>query len=178
MAVLRRFFQDPGTSYFLFGPRGTGKSTWLRESFPEAVVLDLLKPEQQRRYAARPERLRELVAGHPDSRLFVVDEVQKAPALLDVVHELIEARKDLRFVLTGSSARKLKRTGVDLLAGRALLKTMHPFLAAELGAAFDLETALTQGLLPLVWDSRRPRQVLRTYCAGWASFPTSQDCSR
>jgi len=87
----------------------------------------------------------------------VIDEIQKAPGLLDVVHELIETRRGRpRFVLTGSSARKLKRGGVDLLAGRALVRALHPFVAAELGPRFDFKRALTQGLVPLVWSSRRP----------------------
>ena len=163
MAKLARFLRDPETHYFLFGPRGTGKSTWLGMVHPEALVLDLLAPELERRYAARPERLRELVAGNPDAEIVVVDEVQKVPALLDVVHQLIEADSGQRFVLTGSSARKLKRAGVDLLAGRAVLRSMHPFLAAELGERFDLELALRQGLLPLVWDSDRPEETLQAY---------------
>lgn len=162
MATLGRFFQDPGSHYFLFGPRGTGKSTWLREAYPDALWIDLLAPEVHRLYAARPERLREVVAGGPE-RVVVIDEVQKAPELLDVVHDLIERRTGARFVLTGSSARKLKRQGVDLLAGRALLRTLHPFMAAELGERFDLDAALTRGLVPLVWDSARPAETLASY---------------
>jgi predicted AAA+ superfamily ATPase len=165
MARIARFLRDPETHYFLFGPRGTGKSTWLGMVHPQALVLDLLAPELERRYSARPERLRELVAGNPDAEIVVVDEVQKVPALLDVVHQLIEADSGRRFVLTGSSARKLKRSGVDLLAGRAILRSMHPFLAAELGERFDLELALRQGLLPLVWDSDHPEETLQAYVA-------------
>jgi predicted AAA+ superfamily ATPase len=93
----------------------------------------------------------------------VIDEVQKVPALLDMVHSLIEQHAGWRFVLTGSSARKLKRAGVDLLAGRALLTTMHPFLAAELGERFDLAAALETGLLPVVLASPAPERVLSTY---------------
>ena len=169
METVSRFFQDPGASYFLFGPRGTGKSTWLRQQYPDALWVDLLAPEVHRRYSAKPERLRELVVGYRGSAenpLVVIDEVQKAPVLLDVVHELIETHRPRpRFVLTGSSARKLKQSGVDLLAGRALLRHLHPFMAAELGPLFDLDRALRQGLLPLVWDSERPADVLRAYVA-------------
>jgi len=165
MATLPRYLQDPGTHFFLFGPRGTGKSTWLKAAYPGALILDLLDPDQQRIYSARPERLRELVAGNPDREVLVVDEVQKVPGLLDVVHQLIEARTCPRCVLTGSSSRKLKRQGVDLLAGRAVLRSMHPFMAAELGDRFELERALQQGLLPLVWDSEKPDEVLRAYVA-------------
>lgn len=163
MSLVERLFDPPGGSYFLFGPRGTGKSTWLRSTYPESLWLDLLAPEVQRRYAARPERLRELVAGRPEAPIVVVDEVQRVPELLTVVHQLIEERADRRFVLTGSSARKLKRAGVDLLAGRAVVRALHPFIAAELGDAFELEAALTQGLLPLVWDADDPHDTLEAY---------------
>ena len=163
MAIKGRFLQDPNGNFFLFGPRGTGKSTWLGEVYPEALVLDLLAPDLERRYAARPERLLELIAGHPEAEILVVDEVQKVPQLLDVVHQIVETKQGPRFVLTGSSARKLRRTGVDLLAGRAMLRSMHPFMAAELGNDFDLDQALHQGLLPLVWDSNRPDDAIRAY---------------
>jgi predicted AAA+ superfamily ATPase len=164
MATVSRFFEDPGVHFFLFGPRGTGKSTWLAEAFPDALRIDLLAPEVVREYSAKPERLREQVLGARERRVVVLDEVQKVPALLDVVHALIESHKDgPRFVLTGSSSRKLKRSGVDLLAGRALLRSLHPFLAAELGDAFDFDRALTQGLVPLIWESPRPGEALKAY---------------
>jgi uncharacterized protein len=162
LATVRRFFRAPASHYFLFGPRGTGKSTWLRGAYTDALWVDLLRPEVHRQFLARPERLRELVAGNP-GRPVVIDEVQKAPILLDVVHDLIERRSGPLFVLTGSSARKLKREGVDLLAGRALLRSLHPFMAAELGDRFDLDEALTHGLVPLVWTSEEPEEVLKAY---------------
>lgn len=165
VATVPRFFQAPASHFFLFGPRGTGKSTWLRQSYRDALWVDLLRPEVHRQYVARPERLRELVAGSPDRPVVVVDEVQKAPVLLDVVHDLIEQRIGPRFILTGSSARKLKREGVDLLAGRALVRSLHPFMASELGDLFDLGSALTQGLVPLVWGSREPQEALKAYAA-------------
>ncbi len=161
--MLGRFFQEPSSHYFLFGPRGTGKSTWLRAKHPDALWIDLLAPEAQRQYAARPERLREVVAGNADREVVVVDEIQKVPELLDVVHELIERRLGPRFILTGSSARKLRRAGVNLLAGRALVRSLHPFMAAELGARFRLDSALTQGLVPLVWDAEHPADSLQAY---------------
>jgi len=163
MATLGRFFQAPIGSFFLFGPRGTGKSTWIQAAFPVALRIDLLQPEIQRAYQARPERLREVVLGQPDRDTIVLDEVQRVPALLDIVHELIEARRGLRFVMTGSSARKLRRAGVNLLGGRAVHRAMHPFLAAELGTAFDLARALQYGLVPLVWNAQDPPDVLRSY---------------
>ena len=163
--MFERFYRPPSGSYFLFGPRGTGKSTWLHERYPDALFVDLIDPENTRFYDARPERLRDTIAARPDKRLVVIDEVQRVPELLQVVHQLIELDKRLRFVLTGSSARKLRRTGVDLLAGRAALTTMHPFMGAELGAGFSLDRALLQGLIPLVVDAAEPDVVLRSYAA-------------
>lgn len=163
MALIDRFFQDPGGSYFLFGPRGTGKSTWIRHLYPQALMIDLLRPDTQRMLAARPERLEELVEANPGRSPVVVDEIQKAPALLDVVHRLMESGRGYRFVLTGSSARKARQGGVDLLAGRAVNKTLHPFMAAELGERFDLDQALQIGMLPVVHDSATPGDVLDAY---------------
>ena len=160
-----RFYRPPAGSCFLFGPRGTGKSTWLRQRYPDALIIDLIDPENTRFYGAAPERLRQTIAASPARRPVVVDEVQRVPELLQVVHQLIELDKGLHFVLTGSSARKLRRTGVDLLAGRAALTTMHPFMAAELGAGFSLERALAQGLIPLVVDAADPAVALRSYAA-------------
>jgi predicted AAA+ superfamily ATPase len=160
----QRLFQDPGGSFFLFGPRGTGKSTLLRTLFPDALFLDLLEPNLLRRFMARPERLHEVLAGQEKApSVVVIDEVQKAPALLDVVHQLLESPEHPRFVLTGSSARKLKQAGVDLLAGRALLRSLHPFLAGELGETFELEKALNLGMVPLVLAAERPADALATY---------------
>lgn len=132
-------------------------------AFPLSAWVDLLAPDEQRRYAAQPERLRELVAAASTGTDVVIDEVQRVPELLTVVHQLIEEPGGPRFILTGSSARKLKRSGVDLLAGRAVVRIMHPFMAAELGDRFDLLGALKFGLLPLVWDAEDPVDTLRAY---------------
>ena len=164
MDILRRFFPLPQQSFFLFGPRGTGKSTWLRHVFPDALIIDLLQPAVHRTLDARPERLTEFIDGRPQSRIVVIDEVQRVPELLSVVHALIEERREIRFVLTGSSARKLRRGGVDLLAGRALNRTLHPFMAAEL-PTFELDRALREGMLPLVWAATRPTEVLDSYAS-------------
>ena len=119
-------------------------------------MVDLLQPDVYRTMSARPERLAELVQGAPPHTTTVVlDEVQRVPELLNVVHALIEQPVPRQFVLTGSSARKLRRGGVDLLAGRALYYTMHPFMAAEL-SDFQLHTALERGLVPLVVASPDP----------------------
>lgn len=165
MEVKSRFFTPPSSSFFLFGPRGTGKSTFVRQHFPKALYIDLLDPERVRFLSAMPERLNEIVEAHRESRSIVIDEIQRIPELLMVIHGLIEARKGLTFVLTGSSARKLRRTGVNLLGGRALLHTLHPFMAAELGEHFDFTQALLQGLLPVVVASQSPAEVLRSYAA-------------
>jgi len=164
MDAIGRFLGPPKGSFFLFGPRGTGKTTWLRRRFPDALWLDLLDPEAQRRFLGHPEELRDLVLGSERGRAVVIDEVQKAPVLLDVVHGLMESQGTV-FALTGSSARKLRRTGVDLLAGRAVLRTMPPFMAGELGASFSLERALVEGMLPLVWGADERADVLRSYVA-------------
>ncbi len=164
MEFSNRFFQAPQQSFFLFGPRGTGKSTWLKSYYPDAELIDLLAPEVFRTYSARPERLREVIRGSK-SKTIIIDEVQKIPELLDVVHALIEEGAGYYFILTGSSARKLKRTGVDLLAGRALVKTMHPFMAAELGESFSLARSLQTGLVPLVTSSPVPLETLGSYVA-------------
>jgi predicted AAA+ superfamily ATPase len=163
MTSVSRFFKPPPGSFFLFGPRGTGKSTWLKKHFGDAVRLDLLDRETYRLYTARPERLRDLVEAQPKPTCIVLDEVQKIPELLDVVHQQMEEHPQHSFVLTGSSARKLKRSGVDLLAGRAIETTMHPFMAAELGDAFHLDTALQRGLVPVVCAAPIPAKTLAAY---------------
>ena len=158
-----RFFDHPAGSYFLFGPRGTGKSTWLRHRYPDAAWIDLLDAEAERHYYTRPERLKEFIAAHAGRRTIVIDEIQRVPQLLPLVHQHLESDKSTRFVLTGSSARKLCRSAVDLLAGRAVLCAMHPFMAAELGGAFDLARSLESGLVPLVVMAENPDRTLRGY---------------
>jgi predicted AAA+ superfamily ATPase len=166
MELSRRFFTAPpeARSFFLFGPRGTGKSTWLHQTLPDALLVDLLQPDVARELIARPERLRDLIRGAPDASTVVIDEVQRVPELLNLVHAVLESKDRRRFVLTGSSARKLRRGGVDLLAGRASVRTRHPFLASEFDR-FELAAALRSGLLPLVVSAERPDDVLRAYAS-------------
>ncbi len=148
-------------SFFLFGPRGTGKSSWLRDRFPNAVYLDLLESDVYTALLASPQRLDGMVP--EEHRGWVVlDEVQKVPAVLDEVHRLIERRK-LRFALTGSSARSLKRRTVNLLAGRALSLRMHPLTAVELGRDFDVSRSLRHGQLPAAYVEKRPAAFLKSY---------------
>lgn len=163
MEFIERYFQGPDNSYFLFGPRGTGKSTWLRLTCTDSLIIDLLEPDLYRRYKARPERLKEIIEGNPDRRIVIVDEIQKVPELLDPVHALMEERPDLQFILTGSSARKIKQRGVDLLAGRAVVRYLHPFIASELKDRFSLQKALSEGLVPLVTMAQNPEDTLEAY---------------
>ena len=158
-----RFFSAPSDSFFIFGPRGTGKSTWLKKTFPDAYLVDLLDDRTFRNHIAYPERIKQIVKANPQTRRFIIDEIQKAPALLDSIHSLIEEYKTHQFIMTGSSARKLRRGGVNLLAGRALLTHFHPFMAAELGADFSLNAALRNGLIPLIVSANSPDKTLATY---------------
>lgn len=163
MTLIQRCFQSPDRSYFLLGPRGTGKTTLIRDRYHDALWIDLLKPDVLRSYMARPERLQDVVKANPGKKVVVIDEIQQSPALLSVVHSLIEEKHGLQFILTGSSARKLKRTSANLLGGRALKRTLHPFIAAELGGAFDLDTALRDGMLPLLYQQQNPQDILQAY---------------
>lgn len=128
-----------------------------------AYFVDLLKNDIRLRLMSNPERLKDMVAANDDCRRIVIDEIQKVPALLDVIHSLMEDYPDKRFVLTGSSARKLKRAGVDLLGGRALELRMHPFMACELGESFDLDDALETGLVPVVGKYANRKRQLSAY---------------
>lgn len=163
MELINRFFNESTESYFLFGPRGTGKSTWLKNRYAGSLIVDLLEPDIYRSYSARPERLRDIAAGNPQQQIIIIDEIQKVPHLLDPVHALMEKNPGIQFILTGSSSRKLKRKGVDLLAGRAALRSMHPFMAAELGEKFDLTDALKNGLVPVICSSRNPLDAIKAY---------------
>jgi predicted AAA+ superfamily ATPase len=165
MTTVKRFFRSPNSSYFLFGPRGTGKTTWLKQNCKNELTLDLLEPGSYRRYKAQPERLRELVEGNPLNKIIIIDEIQKIPELLDVVHALMEEKPERQFILTGSSARKIKQKGVDLLGGRAVIRSLHPFMASELKDRFDLESSLKTGLIPLVFSAQDPEDTLNAYIA-------------
>ena len=163
MEFISRFFDPPDDSYYLFGPRGTGKTVWCLRHYSDCYRIDLLQPAMLRRYRAHPERILETVRSQPSGRTVIIDEVQRVPELLSAVHKLIEEKRGWKFVLTGSSARKLKRSGIDLMAGRAVGRTMHPFLAAEIGDSFDIDTALQLGMLPIVLDAGNPADVLDSY---------------
>lgn len=166
-ALIQRFFVPTKQSFFLFGPRGTGKSTWMKAIFPGALNLNLLLSSVREKFRAYPDLLINEVAVLQKPATVIIDEIQKVPDLLAVVHTLIEEKMGLQFILTGSSSRKLKRGGADLLAGRALIKFLDPFMATELGDLFSLETALRIGMLPLVWESDEPEEVLASYVSAY-----------
>jgi uncharacterized protein len=162
-SYIPRILVPPKESFFLLGPRGTGKSTWLLHVYPKAARIDLLQPEQERLYLAAPERLREIVDSLPDGGAVILDEIQRAPGLLPVIHSMIEEKKPIQFIMTGSSARKLRREVGNLLGGRALLRLMHPFFASELKTSFHLETALKVGLIPMIYESPDPAEKILNY---------------
>ncbi|MBI4524958.1 MAG: ATP-binding protein [Deltaproteobacteria bacterium] len=169
-----RLLQPPSRqSFFLFGPRGVGKTAWLHHQLPGALFFDMLDYQVYTELLAAPQRLGDRIPqSHKD--WVVVDEVQRVPELLNEVHRLIESRR-LRFVLTGSSARKLRGRGVNLLAGRALTRHMHPFTALELGKDFDLKRALRYGCLPLASTSEEPQDYLKSYAATYLREEVQQE---
>jgi uncharacterized protein len=159
---IKRDINIPQTSFFLFGPRGTGKSTFVKTLInKDSLYIDFLDPETFRTFTAFPETLIKTVDAVKPVQV-IIDEVQKVPQILDVVHKIMEEKK-IRFILTGSGARKLKKTGADLLGGRALYCRMHPFTANELGTAFSLEKALQTGLIPVVERNIDPVKTLSAY---------------
>ena len=162
--MFERLFKKPlesRKSFFLFGPRGTGKTTWLKHHLPRALFVNLLQSEFYNRLSANPGHLRDLIP--PDyTDWVIIDEVQRIPALLNEVHDLIEAR-GLNFVLTGSSARTLRRKGVNLLAGRALTYRMHPLTVTEQQDAFRLRDSLQFGHLPARFSESDPGRYLKDY---------------
>jgi predicted AAA+ superfamily ATPase len=157
-----RLLVPPKGSFFLFGVRGAGKSTWTRDVFPDAYVVDLLDEARYQALLANPGLLGLELQAVPRDRVVVLDEVQRAPALLNEVHRAIESSRR-RFVLPGSSARRLKTPNTNLLAGRASVETMYPLVPAELGADFALDRVLRFGSIPLVWQAADPRATLEAY---------------
>lgn len=160
----------PGTeTFFLWGPRQTGKTTLLRATYPEALWIDLLKAEEYRRYLQNPELLRaELTVDDATRRVaqVVIDEVQKVPQLLDEVHWLHENR-GMQFALCGSSARKVKRGQANLLGGRAIRYELYGLTAKEVGRDFRLDRMLNHGYLPRMYESERPQRLLHAYVADY-----------
>ncbi len=148
-------------SFFLFGARGTGKTTWVKSTFPSAIYLDLLEAEIFNDLLANPQRLENLIPKKFNDWI-IIDEVQRIPEILNEVHRLIEKHK-YKFVLTGSSARKLRKRGQNLLGGRALTYYMHPLTVKELGKDFELEHSLKYGQLPSAYIESDPKAYLESY---------------
>jgi predicted AAA+ superfamily ATPase len=148
-------------SFFLFGPRGTGKTTWVKSNFPSAIYIDLLEATNYNNLMANPQRIENFIP--PNFKDWViVDEVQRVPDILNEVHRLIETYR-YKFILTGSSARKLKRKGPNLLAGRALTLSMHPLTVQELGKDFQINNSLLYGQLPSIYVEKAPKKYLESY---------------
>ena len=160
--VFARLLRRPRSSCFLFGPRGTGKSTWIAHHFAGARLYDLLNTTEALRLAREPATLFREVEGLSAGDWVVIDEVQRVPELLDEVHRLIETRR-LRFVLSGSSARKLRRGGANLLAGRAVVHHLFPLVSAERSFRVDFDDALRHGALPLAVTGDDPAAYLSAY---------------
>lgn len=154
-----------GQSIFLWGPRNSGKSTYLRDHFPDSIYYDLLKTDLFFTYLKEPFKLREeiLQLSHESlNKPIIIDEIQKVPMLLNEVHWLIENHKPCHFILCGSSARKLRLAGTHLLAGRAWKAHFYPLVYPEI-KNFDLLRALNHGMLPVAYFSSHPKRFLKTY---------------
>ena len=162
--IVARAIDLPGLlakkSYFLLGPRQTGKSFLVRHTLPDVRLYDLLDSSTYLTLSRNPGRIAEELTNR--DRLVVIDEVQRLPELLNEVHRLIETRR-IHFLLTGSSARKLRGGGVNLLGGRARIQYLHPLTSHELGARFDLARAAERGLLPSIYFSDDPPADLEAY---------------
>jgi len=161
------------SSLFLFGPRGTGKTSWIKAHMPDALYLNLLDFSTFNALSINPGRLEGFI-GPDNTRWVVIDEVQRVPELLNEVHKLINDRK-LRFLLTGSSARTLRRKGVNLLAGRVLRYHMHPLVIQELKEAFDLPHVLQYGLLPQAVTHQDPSSYLESYVQTYLREEVAQE---
>ncbi|MCC6472750.1 MAG: ATP-binding protein [Burkholderiales bacterium] len=157
-----RLCRLPRGSFFLLGVRGVGKSTWAAGRLPEAHRIDLLDERRHHEYLADAALFGSELAALAPGSWVIVDEVQRLPGLLNEVHRFIESRR-LKFALLGSSARKLRVAGTNLLAGRAVRKHMHPLTVAEMGVAFDRKAALRFGTIPLVWGAEDRDAALDAY---------------
>ena len=155
-------------TFFLWGPRQIGKTTLLRERYPDCKWLDLLRSDEYIYYSTHPERLRQEIEaeGPQPAKQIVIDEVQRIPELLNEVHWLIENHQ-LKFALCGSSARKVRRGGANLLGGRAFRYVMHGLTGGELGDEFDLDRLINHGYLPRAYESGEPTRVLDAYVADY-----------
>jgi predicted AAA+ superfamily ATPase len=173
--MFQRMLSPPASeqSYFLFGPRGTGKTNWVKSFYKSALYFDLLESGLYTNLLARPSLLEELIPPR-FSDWIVIDEIQRVPELLNEIHRLIET-KHFRFILTGSSARGLRNQGANLLGGRARMEKMHPLTAIELGADFNLKKALQDGFMPVVWNRK---EDARLYLEGYIGVYLQQEVAQ
>lgn len=169
-----RLLTKPQESSFLLGPRGTGKSTWTRKCFPEARFYDLLAVSEQVRLLNNPSALYDELQHLKPGSWIVIDEIQQIPVLLNEVHRLMEDKR-LRFLLCGSSARKLRRSGVNLLGGRAESLYMFPLVSAEIGIDWSLQRILQYGMLPLAWQRESPLNYLTGYVQNYLNEEIKQE---
>lgn len=158
---IQKILEIQDDSVFLWGARQVGKSTLVKKLFPDAKVYDLLKSDEYSRLLRRPQLLREELISYDETKVVVIDEIQKIPSLLDEVHWLI-VNRGIRFVLCGSSARKLKRVGTNLLGGRALPVMLFPFVSAEI-SDFDMFRAINNGMIPRHYMVHNPQKRLEAY---------------
>lgn len=170
MSTLPRLLQLPeDESFFLFGPRGVGKTTHIKNIgfLKNAIYINLLKASEENRFSRNPDELSAIAAALPTRRQhIIIDEVQKVPKLLDIVHDVIEKMPHVKFILTGSSARKLRHGSANLLAGRAFVYHLFPFCFEEMGTLFQLDDALHWGMLPKLLDyhsAEKKKKYLEAY---------------
>lgn len=161
------------TSFFLFGPRGVGKTTWVKSTYPKALYIDLLDGKTFNRLFTNPSEIEEKIPQNFTDWV-IIDEIQRVPELLNEVHRLIES-KHYKFILTGSSARKLRRGGVNLLAGRALVYNMHPLTVIELGESYNLLDCVRYGFLPSVFDHEDKDTYLASYIQAYLQQEVVQE---
>jgi uncharacterized protein len=161
------------SSFFLFGPRGTGKTTWLKNNFSNSIYLDLLESKLNRILSSQPEKLENYIPKNYKNWI-ILDEVQKIPELLNEVHRLIENNK-YKFILSGSSARGLRKKGINLLAGRALTYYFHPLTKKELAKEFSLNYSLNYGQLPMAYQSKLPNKFLNSYIQTYLQEEVGQE---
>lgn len=175
--MLKRRLELPDHSFLLFGPRGTGKTTWLRHVLPDALWFDLLRTQTFLSLSRQPDSFRQQVEARPAGSWVVVDEVQRLPNVLNEVHALIAHHgKRYRFALSGSSARKLKRLDVNLLAGRAINRQFFPLTASELNYHFDPEQVLRMGLLPQIQaESTHAMDAMEAYVGNYIREEIQQE---
>lgn len=172
-----RLYKYPKShSFFLIGPRGCGKSTWLKYQFPTAFYIDLLDQGLFQELLRNPEKFKQMINQVENNKMIIVDEIQRMPQLLNYVHQSIEEGRGLQFVLTGSSARKIRRNKEsNLLAGRALQRTFNPLTAEELSDDFDLIKSLKFGHLPMAYLSDQPIDYLKSYVGTYLREEVQQE---